>query len=59
MDEASKNRIIERIEHILSYLLSRKYDHNITIYFKKARNDIEHGSTSGDIGEEQVLDRET
>lgn len=59
MNETSKTRIIERIEYILSYLLSRKYDHDIKIYFKKGRvidGDID---TTGDIGEEQVLDRQT
>ena len=59
VDKVSKNRIIERIEYILGYLLSKKYDHNITIHFKKARTIDGHNGASGDIREEQVLDRET
>ena len=35
MDDVSKNALIERIEYITSYLLSRKYDRDIKIYFKK------------------------
>lgn len=37
MDDVSKNEIIERIEKILSYLLSKKYDADIKIYFKKEK----------------------
>lgn len=35
MDRVSKNEIIERIEYILSYLLSRKHNADIKIYLKK------------------------
>ena len=35
MDRVSKNEIIERIEYILSYLLSKKHNANIKIYLKK------------------------
>mgnify|MGYP007053757061 CR=1 FL=1 len=57
MDEVSKNRTIERIEHILSYLLSRKYDHDIKIYFKKDGVKGDNGNKAGNIREKQVLDR--
>lgn len=55
MDEVSKNRTIERIEHILSYLLSRKYDRDIKIYFKKDGVKGGNGNKAGNIGEKQVL----
>jgi hypothetical protein len=35
MDGVSKNEIIERIEYIMSYLLSKKHDADIKIYLKK------------------------
>ena len=35
MDSVSKNEIIGRIEYIMSYLLSKKYDADIKIYLKK------------------------
>lgn len=57
MDEASKTRIVERIEYILSYLLSRKHDRDIKIYFKKVSEFDGNGYKAGDIGEEQILDR--
>ena len=59
MDEASKKALIERIEYILSYLLSRKYDHDIKLYFKKESDGNGYGDTSKDISEKQILDRET
>jgi len=34
MTDDEKNRIRVRMEDILSYLLSRKYNANIKIYFK-------------------------
>ena len=37
MDRVSKNEIIERIEYILSYLLSKKHNANIKIYLKKGQ----------------------
>lgn len=59
MNEASKNELIERIEYILSYLLSRKYDREIKIYFKKVGATDGDSDTSKAIGEKQILDRET
>lgn len=52
MDKVSKNEIIERIEYILSYLLSKKHDADIKIYFKK--DEITNGNDykSGTIAEE-------
>lgn len=35
MDKVSKNEIIGRIEYIMSYLLSKKYDADIKIHLKK------------------------
>lgn len=35
MDSVSKNEIRERIEYILSYLLSKKHNCNVKIYLKK------------------------
>lgn len=35
MDTVSKNEIIGRVEYIVSYILSRKYDADVKIYFKK------------------------
>lgn len=58
MDNVSKNEIIERIEHILSYLLSKKHNADIKIYFKKEKitnDDFDKGS---DFREEQILDRQ-
>lgn len=37
MDSVSKEEIIARIEYILSYLLSRKHNADIKIYFKKEK----------------------
>lgn len=35
MDSVSKNEITNRIEYIMSYLLSKKYNADIKIYLKK------------------------
>lgn len=35
MSEVSRNEIIGRIEYIMSYLLSKKYDADIKVYMKK------------------------
>ena len=35
MDKVSRNALIERIEDVLSYILSKKYDCNVKIYLKK------------------------
>ena len=42
MNNVSKNEIMGRIEYIMSYLLSKKYDADIKIHLKKER------ITSGD-----------
>ncbi len=57
VNKTSKNELIERIEYILSYLLSRKYDRDIKIYFKKASEFDGNGDKTRDIGKEQILDR--
>ena len=51
MDNVSKNEIIERIEYIMSYILSKKYDCDIKIHLKKEK--ITNGNTdsSRDFGE--------
>jgi hypothetical protein len=56
VDTVSKNEIIERIEYILSYLLSRKHNADVKIYFKKEKITNGYSDTSGDIGKEQILD---
>lgn len=35
MDKVSRNELLTRIEDVLSYLLSKKYDANIKIHLKK------------------------
>ena len=57
MDNVSKNEIIERIEYIMSYILSKKYDCDIKIYFKKEKITNGNNDSSRDFGEEQILDR--
>lgn len=42
MDEVSKNALIEKIEYIMSYLMSKKHECEIKIYYKK------DGITNGD-----------
>lgn len=59
MNEEQKNTIIERIEDVLSYLLSRKYDCDIKIHFKRMENSYGNGNKTGSIGEKQILDRKT
>lgn len=51
MNGVSKNEIIERIEYILSYLLSRKHDADIKIYFKKEQITNGDSDQTGDISE--------
>ena len=50
MDSVSKNEIIERIEYILSYLLSKKYNADVKIYFKKEKITNGNSDKSRDIG---------
>ena len=52
MDRVSKKALIERIEYIMSYLLSKKYDCNIKIYYKKDEITNGNNSTSKNIAEE-------
>lgn len=52
MDSVSKNALIERIEYILSYLLSKKYNRDIKIYFKKDEITNGNNDKSGTISEE-------
>lgn len=51
MDKVSKNEIRSRIEYILSYLLSRKYDADIKIYLKKDEITNDDKCESKDIRE--------
>lgn len=43
MDNVSRNEIIGRIEYIMSYLLSKKYDADVKVHLKKEE------ITNGDI----------
>ena len=52
MDNVSKNAIIERIEYILSYLLSRKHNANVKIYFKKVEITNDNNDSSRSISKE-------
>jgi hypothetical protein len=45
----NKNNIIERMEYILGYLLSRKHNASVKIYFKK-ENDI-----NGDKNQTRII----
>ena len=35
MDNVSKKELTDNVEHIMSYLLSKKYGCTVRIYFKK------------------------
>ena len=49
MNRVSKIEIIERIEYILGYLLSKKHNADIKIYFKKDEITNDNSDKSGDI----------
>lgn len=49
VDESSKNRIIDRVEYILNYLLSNKHAASVKITFKKENNINGNTSTSRGI----------
>jgi hypothetical protein len=51
MDDVSKLELIYKIEDILSYLLSRRYDANVKIYFKKDGITNVNDNTTCDIRE--------
>lgn len=51
MDEVSKNEIKGRIEYIMSYLLSKKYDADIKIHLKKEQITNGNNNKSGSIRE--------
>lgn len=51
MDNVSKNALLERIEDILSYLLSKKHNADIKIYLKKEVITNGDKDTSNDIRE--------
>lgn len=52
MDSVSKNEIIGRIEYIMSYLLSKKYNADIKIYLKKEQ------ITNGDDDKTRDIEKE-
>ena len=58
MDNVSKNEIIERIEYILSYLLSKKHGCNVKIYLKKEEITSDNFNKSSNIGEKQISHRQ-
>lgn len=49
MSKVSRNEIIERIEYIMSYLLSKKYDADIKVYMKKEEITNGNGDKTRDI----------
>ena len=51
MDKVSKNEIVGRIEYIMNYLLSKKYDCDIRIYLKKEKITNGNVDKTGDIKE--------
>ena len=51
MDKVSRNEIRGRIEHIMSYLLSKKYDADIKIHLKKEKITNGDDNKSGNIRE--------
>lgn len=51
MDSVSKNEIIGRIEYIMSYLLSKKYDADIKIHLKKEKITNGNNNQTGTIRE--------
>ncbi len=51
MDEVSRNEIRGRIEYIMSYLLSKKYDADIKIHLKKEKITNDNIDQSRDIDE--------
>lgn len=51
MDKVSKNALLGRIEYIMSYLLSKKYDADIKIYLKKEEITNDDFDKTRDIGE--------
>lgn len=51
MDSVSKNEIRGRIEYIMSYLLSKKYDADVKIYLKKEKITNGDSNQSRDIRE--------
>ena len=52
MDKVSKNELIERIEYIMSYLLSKKHNADIKIHIKKEKITNGNNDTSSDLSEE-------
>jgi hypothetical protein len=52
MNNVHKNEIIGRIEYIMSYLLSKKYDADIKVYMKKEE------ITNGNIDKTGTIEEE-
>ena len=46
MNNVSKDEIIDRIEHILNYLLSQKHDADIKLFFKREEDIRGYNGTS-------------
>lgn len=51
MNKVHKNEIIGRIEYIMSYLLSKKYDADVKIHLKKEQITNDNISKTRDISE--------
>ena len=51
MDSVSKNEIIGRIEYIMGYLLSKKYDADVKIHLKKEQITNGNSDQTGNIEE--------
>lgn len=56
-DVPNKYELATRIEHILSYLLSRKYNASVKITFKKENYIDGNTNQTRGITKEQILDR--
>lgn len=52
MSKVSRNEIIDRIEYIMSYLLSKKYDADIKVHMKKEE------ITNGNIDKTGTIEEE-
>ena len=52
MDNVSKNEIIGRIEYIMSYLLSKKYDADVKVHLKKEKITNGNSDKTRDLNEE-------
>lgn len=57
MNNVSRKELIERIEDVLSYILSKKYNCKIQIHLKKGEITNDNIDQTRNIREKQVLHR--